>query len=238
MKDMILKAVAAHLNRDPQADALFHEVVVARARQINESIRLGREFVLEDLDKPEAPELEVDATALLADVESTDTTENPEDEDDDFNFDFSDFDADGDGSISQDEFDAEAEHFRKAFAEIEELFANDDDADADAEIQPDAPVKESVTISRATSGEVTITMDDPAEGGEVAPVEVSTDVAPVETAAPTTDDSADTTDTSGEVSVDDAAVDFDDDSQVKEAISAHKRFLESRRAARAARLGK
>ena len=234
MKDMILKAVAAHLNRDPQADALFHEVVVARARQINESIRLGREFVLEDLEKPEEPDLEVDATALLADVDATDTTEDPADEEDDdkFNFDFSDFDADGDGSISQDEFDAEAEHFRQAFAEIEELFANDDD-DTDT----DEPVKESVTISRATSGDVTITMDDPAEGGDVAPVEVSADVPPVadETNLDVADDSAIEDEVADDGSVD-AAVEADE--QVKETISAHKRFLESRRAARAARLGK
>lgn len=232
MKDMILKAVAAHLNRDPQADALFHEVVVARARQINESIRLGREFVLEDLEKPEEPDLEVDATALLADVDATDTTEDQEDQEDgEFNFDFSDFDTDGDGSISQDEFDAEAEHFRKAFAEIEELFANDDDDDTDEHI------KESVIISRATSGDVTITMNDPAEGGDVAPVEVSADVPPV--ADETNFDVADDESTESEVVTDDGSVDAAvEDEQVKETISAHKRFLESRRAARAARLGK
>ena len=223
---MILKAIAAQLNRDPQADALFHDFVVARARAINESIRLGREFVLEDLDKPEELDLAVDSTALLADVEDTDVSDD--DTDGEFNFDFSNFDDNGDGVITQDEFDEEAENFRKAFAEIEQLFA-DDDSDDDSE---QTPVKESVSIIREPSGSLRIDMDDPETAVASTDTEdtedVSVDLPAVEDTAPVEEDTEDT-------SVDAVATEDEpvaEEDKVLEAVALRKRFLESRRALR------
>lgn len=188
MKDIILKAIQAHLNRDPQADTLFHEAVVSRSRVINESIRLGREFVLEDLDKPTAPNLAVDGADLLASVEADDV----EDPDDEVTGptplpELDEFDDDNDGSLSTDELEAARDAFQAAFEQIEREFAELTGEDTDSD---DGHIHESVTLIRDPDGKVKLIMDEPAGSG-VAPV-VATDTEDLDVAADIgTDDTTD-----------------------------------------------
>jgi hypothetical protein len=153
MRSILEKALIALLNEEREkADALFHEFILERSRQIHESLRQGEDFVL---DESWEKELAVDEMFTEADLFGEDEEEDGDDEQvnefagddtdsevdadadadvdsaDDSAFD-SDVDAEDDVDADEDDIetrvdDIEAE-LQKLSAEFDALVAGEDDA--------------------------------------------------------------------------------------------------------------
>lgn len=177
MKNLLEKAIYAELNKDPMADTLLRQFVISRCAQINEALRKGKEFVLEDLDGPNVPDLEITQEELLIDTPVSDDEIDADDDgdfvlDDGFNV-----DADNSGDVSAEEEAAAMEHLRAAIDELEAMFAEDDDEDADMsddsdDIEPEVKkpsvaesrrarkVRESTIVTRKPDATITVEFED------------------------------------------------------------------------------
>ena len=177
MKNLLEKAIYAELNKDPMADALIHQFVVSRCAQINEALRKGKTFVMEDLAGPTIPDdVEITAEELL--IDEPGEADDSEDDEDDFLLDDGyNVDTDGDHEISDDEEAAAMEHLRAAIEELEAMFAEDgDEVSTEDEVEEVKPkvsesrrgrkVRESTVITRKSDGEINVVID--AEDGQEA----------------------------------------------------------------------
>jgi hypothetical protein len=162
MKNLLEKAIYAELNKDPMADTLLRQFVISRCAQINEALRKGKEFVLEDLDGPVIPDLEITQEELLIDtpVSDEDTDDGDFVLDDGFNV-----DADNSGDVSPEEEAAAMEHLRAAIDELEAMFA-EDDTDVE-EVKPSVAesrrarkVRESTIVTRKPDATITVEFED------------------------------------------------------------------------------
>ena len=166
MKNLLEKAIYAELNKDPMADTLLRQFVISRCAQINEALRKGKEFVLEDLDGPVIPDLEITQEELLIDTPVSDEDADDGDFvlDDGFNV-----DADNSGDVSPEEEAAAMEHLRAAIDELEAMFAEDDDED-DTDVEEVKPsvaesrrarkVRESTIVTRKPDATITVEFED------------------------------------------------------------------------------
>ena len=168
MKNLLEKAIYAELNKDPMADTLLRQFVISRCAQINEALRKGKEFVLEDLDGPVIPDLEITQEELLIDTPVSDEDADDGDFvlDDGFNV-----DADNSGDVSPEEEAAAMEHLRAAIDELEAMFAEDDDEDdTDTDVEEVKPsvaesrrarkVRESTIVTRKPDATITVEFED------------------------------------------------------------------------------
>jgi hypothetical protein len=173
MKNLLEKAIYAELNKDPMADTLLRQFVISRCAQINEALRKGKEFVLEDLDGPSIPDVSITEDELLIDTPGADEDGDSDDGDfvldDGFNV-----DADNSGDVSDDEAEAAMEHLRAAIDELEAMFAEDDDEDTEEgddveaeEVKPSVAesrrarkVRESTIVTRKPDATITVEFED------------------------------------------------------------------------------
>lgn len=175
MKNLLEKAIYAELNKDPMADTLLRQFVISRCAQINEALRKGKEFVLEDLDGPTIPDVSITEDELLIDTPVSDE-DTDGDSDDDFVLDDGfNVDADNSGDVSPEEEAAAMEHLRAAIDELEAMFAEDEDeddtdTDTDTDVEEVKPsvaesrrarkVRESTIVTRKPDATITVEFED------------------------------------------------------------------------------
>ena len=223
MKNLLEQALFAELNKDPSASQLLRKFVISRAAQINEALRKGKEFVLEDIDGPSIPDVSMDESDLL--IDEPGASDDSDEDEDDFSIDGFDADADHDGELSDDEKQAAFDHLEAAMAELEAMFGEDDEDDTKAEDEPaPAPVaesrigrrrrvRESTKITRQTDGTVEVEFED-AVGAVDSDADISID--------PMVDD-ADDTDVEDTSDVDvDTASDDDTDGVVVPTVESRR----------------
>jgi len=208
MKNLLEKAIYAELNKDPMADTLLRQFVISRCAQINEALRKGKEFVLEDLDGPSIPDVSITEDELLIDTPGADDDGDSDDSDDgDFVLDDGfNVDADNSGDVSDDEAEAAMEHLRAAIDELEAMFAEDDDEDTDGESDTEEAkpsvaesrrarkVRESTIVTRKPDATITVEFedDDSTDATVTAEPVVDTDAGEDEGTTVSTDANADT----------------------------------------------
>jgi hypothetical protein len=143
MRSILEKALIALLNEEREkADALFHEFILERSRQIHESLRQGEDFVL---DESWEKELAVDEMFTEADLFGEDEEEGDDDEQiNEFDGDTADFDteASDDTSDAADDADVDAD----ADADVDS--ADDSAVDADVDAADDVDAEEGDIESR------------------------------------------------------------------------------------------
>lgn len=145
MRSILEKALIALLNEEREkADALFHEFILERSRQIHESLRQGEDFVL---DESWENELAVDEMFTEADLIGEDDEES-EDSDEQVN----EFAFDGDDSETTDT-DTDADVDADAEADVD----SEEDADADSAIDADVDAETDVD---AEDGDIETRVDD------------------------------------------------------------------------------
>jgi hypothetical protein len=243
MKNLLEKAIYAELNKDPMADTLLRQFVISRCAQINEALRKGKEFVLEDLDGPTVPDLEITQEELLIDTPVSDDEIDSDDDgdfvlDDGFNV-----DADNSGDVSAEEEAAAMEHLRAAIDELEAMFAEDDDEDTDMsddsdDVEPEVKkpsvaesrrarkVRESTIVTRKPDATITVEFED---SDTAVTAEFDEDSATV-TGTPSDEDEGTVVSTDGDDTAD-LGLDLEDGEE-----GTTVRTVESRRAAARARV--
>jgi hypothetical protein len=138
MRSILEKALIALLNEEREkADALFHEFILERSRQIHESLRQGEDFVL---DESWEKELAVDEMFTEADLFGEDEEEDGDDEQvNEFAGDDTDFGADDAAADDvADDADADSEVDADADADVDSADDSAFDSDVDAEDDVDA----------------------------------------------------------------------------------------------------
>jgi hypothetical protein len=150
MRSILEKAFYSLLNQEKdKADALVHEFMIERARQIHESLRQGEDFVLD-----ESWEQELSIDEMFSEADLVDDEENVDGED-----------APVGDDAAGDDVDAEAD------ADGEELEV---DGDVDAEVDGDAvegeeiPLEDRVSELEAELQRLAAVFDDEMGAGEVA----------------------------------------------------------------------
>jgi len=133
MRSILEKALIALLNEErDKADALFHEFILERSRQIHESLRQGEDFVL---DESWENELAIDEMFTEADLIGEDDEEDDE-QVNEFAFDDnSDADAESDETDTDTAVDADADAEADVDAADDSAFDADPDAEADVDAE-------------------------------------------------------------------------------------------------------
>jgi hypothetical protein len=133
MRSILEKALIALLNEEREkADALFHEFILERSRQIHESLRQGEDFVL---DESWENELAIDEMFTEADlIGEDDEEESDDDQVNEFAFD----DDSSDDSDSDTDTDTDTDADVDADADVDSADDSAVDADVDAEDDVDA----------------------------------------------------------------------------------------------------
>jgi hypothetical protein len=134
MRSILEKALIALLNEEREkADALFHEFILERSRQIHESLRQGEDFVL---DESWENELAIDEMFTEADLIGEDDEE--ESDDDQVNeFAFDDDSSDDSDSDTDTDTDTDADVDADADVDSADDAAADADVDAEDDVESD-----------------------------------------------------------------------------------------------------
>lgn len=174
MRSILEKALVALLNEEKsKADALFHEFILERSRQIHESLRQGEDFVLDESWENEMSVDEMFTEADFGDEEVTEDEESDIDTDIDSEEETEDETSDEEESEEASDEETTGEAGSEEVAGEEEGTIEDRVADLESELQRLTAEFDGAFGADEDTGEEVIALDAPAFGGEEV---VATDV--------------------------------------------------------------